>query len=113
MVKSLLLIFLLIFAVSGICEFIFLIKLLFHFPGKRFKIYTFIALESGYAVRQLDYVWQKIYWHGDGYSNGIIAIIDALDENEILTCEKYINNKNIFLCTKRDVPEHMNLQGEE
>lgn len=109
MVKWLLLVFLLVFCVAGICEFVFLIKLLFHFPGKRFKTYTFIILESGYAVSQLDFIWQKIYWHGDSYSNGIIAFIDALDENEISTCKKYINNKNIFLCTKGSVLEYINL----
>lgn len=112
MVKTLLLLLLLIFVVAGICEFIYIVKLLLHFPGKRFKTYTFITLESGFAVRQLDFVWQKIRWQGEGYSNGIIAVSDGLDINETLSCANYIKNKNIILCTKQDISKHLDLQGE-
>lgn len=107
MVKAVLLILLLIFAVSGLCEFIYFIKLLFYFPGKRFKTYTLVNLESGYALQQLEYLWQKICWNGDGFSNGVMAIADALETKEIISCTEYIKNKNIILCTKNDLSTHL------
>ena len=112
MVKTILLLLLLIFAVAGICEFVFLIKMLFYFPGKRFKTYTFLQLEQGYAIRQLEYFWQKILWNGEGYSSGILAITDNLQEKELLNCAGYIKNKNIILCKKNELLGYLELQGD-
>lgn len=112
MVKTVLLILLIIFAVSGICEFIYFIKMLFYFPGKRFKTYTFVMLESGYALCQLEYLWQKIRWNGDSFSNGIIATDDSLETKEILSCAEYAKNKNIIICSQNELSAHIDLQGE-
>lgn len=112
MVKTLLLILLLIFAVSGLCEFIYFVKMLFYFPGKRVKTYTFVRLESGYALRQLEYLWQKIRWNGDSYSNGIIAINENLETKEIISCAEYIKGKNIILCSKQQITEYIDFAGE-
>ena len=111
MVKTLLLLAVVIFAVSGICEFIYSLKMLLHFPGKRFKSYTFVTLENGYAVRQLEFLWQKIRWQGDSFSNGIIAACDTLETSEILSCKEYIKNKNIVLCAQNEISEYLELQG--
>ncbi len=112
MVKTILLLLLLVFAVAGLCEFVFLIKILFYFPGKRFKTYTFMELYGGYAMRQLVYFWQKILWNGEGYSNGIIAITDNIQEKELLNCQRYIRNKNIILCKKQELLQYLDLQGD-
>ena len=112
MVKTILLLLLLIFAVAGICELVFFIKMLFYFPGKKFKTYTLVQLEQGYAVRQLVYLWQKILWNGEGYSNGILAITDNLQEKELLNCIRYIKSKNIILCKKQELLRYLDLQGD-
>ena len=112
MVKTILLLFLLIFSVLGISEFVFFIKMLFYFPGKRFETYTFITLKKGYSLLQLEYNWQKIRWQGDGYSNGILALIDNLETKEIYNCNKYIKNKNIILCKKDELPYLIDFQGD-
>ncbi len=112
MVKTVLLILLLIFAVSGLCEFIYIVKMMFYFPGKRVKTYTFVQLESGYALRQLEYLWQKIRWNGDSYSNGIIAINENLETKEIISCAEYIKGKNIILCSKKQITEYIDFAGE-
>ncbi len=112
MIKSILLILLLIFIVSGICEFIFLFKILFFFPGKRFNAYTLIELEKGFAIRQLEFYWQKILWYGEAYSNGIIAIYDKIDEDEFFACISYIKNKNIILRKKDEILRCLKKQGD-
>lgn len=112
MVKTLLLILLLIFAVSGLCEFIYFVKMLFYFPGKRVKTYTFVRLESGYALRQLEFLWQKIRWNGDSFSNGIIAMSENLETKEVMCCTEYIKGKNIILCSRKQLSEYINFAGE-
>lgn len=112
MVKTFLLLLVIFFAVLGISESICFVKILQYFPGKRFKTYTVVTLKSGYALRQLEFIWRKICWYGEGYSNGIIAIIDHIDEQEIAMCNNYIKNKNIVICNKCDVYKNIDSQGE-
>lgn len=112
MVKTILYVLSGLFAVSGICDFIYMIKMFFHCPKKRFKNYSLVLLENGYAVRQLDFLWQKISWHGDAFSCGIIADCNNLDENEMSDCVKYIRDKNIKLCKENVISEILNSQGE-
>ncbi|MDO4607700.1 MAG: hypothetical protein Q4B40_00725 [Clostridia bacterium] len=99
MVKTLLLIFLVLFAVSGICELIYFLKMMFYYPNLRVHNYSLIILKSGNAVRQLNFVWQKLRWYGEDFSKGIIAVVDNLDTAEILNCTGFANDKKIVLCT--------------
>ncbi len=103
MVKTILLIVLLLFAVSGICEFIYMLRMLLCFPGKKFDNYILVNLKSKYAVKQLNFLWQKIRWHGDTYAVGIIATTDSLDISEIFQCSKYAKNKEIILCKSEEI----------
>lgn len=112
MVKTILLLLLLIFAVAGICELIYNFKMIFHFPGKKFNKYVFVVLDEGFAVRQLDFLWQKMRWQGDGFANGIIALTDKLKTKEIINCAEYIKDKSIVLCPLDEVSEFLNLNGE-
>lgn len=111
MVKSLLLLFLIVFAVAGVCEFIYILRLFFYFPNTRVQNYSLIVLKKGYAVKQLNYIWQKIRWHGEEFAMGIIAITDGIETKEFLDCRKFINGKNIMLCTVSSLSECQLLQG--
>ncbi|MBQ8741687.1 MAG: hypothetical protein IJY79_09100 [Clostridia bacterium] len=111
MVKSFLLIFLIIFAVAGICEFIYILRMLFYFPSTFVQNYSLVILKKGYAVKQLNYIWQKIRWHGEEFSLGIIAITDCIETKEFLDCNNFIKGKNITLCTSSSLSECQQLQG--
>lgn len=111
MVKSFLLIFLIIFAVAGICEFIYIIKMFFYFPKTRVKNYSLIVLKKGYAVRQLNYIWQKLKWHGESFAVAIIAVTDNIESKELLDCNNFVKGKNIILCTATSIKESVQLQG--
>lgn len=110
MVKSILLVSLIIFAVGGICELIYLLRMFFYHPGVPTQNYSILVLERGKALKQLNYIWQKIIWNGNDYAKGIIALTDYIEANELLTCNKFIKGKNIILCTANELYEHM--QGE-
>lgn len=112
MVKTILFVCFLLFAVSGMCDFIYLVKMFFHSPKKRFKNYSLVSLEQGCAVSQLDFLWQKISWNGESFSCGIIALCNNLDKNEISDCKDYVKNKNITLCEEKNISEILNLRGE-
>ena len=98
MVKTVLLIVLLLFAISGICEFIYLLRMLLFFPGKQFDNYILVELQPNFSVKQLNFLWQKIRWHGNAYACGIIATTDKLSTGEIKKCNSFIKNKSIILC---------------
>lgn len=112
MVKSILFALLLIFAVIGICEIIYIIKMMIYYPGIRIKNYSVIVLKSKYSIKQLNYIWQKINWYGDSYALGVIAITDALDNNEVSMCTRFARGKNIALCHADSLRECEFLQGE-
>ncbi len=112
MVKFLLLIFLLLFAVSGICELIYFLKMLFYYPSLRIHNYSLVVLKSGNAVRQLNYIWQKLKWYGEDFSRGIIAVVDNLDISEISSCNEFADEKNIVLCMASTLTECETLQKE-
>lgn len=112
MIKSFLLIFLLIFAISGVCEFIYLLKMLFYFPNVRTNNYAFIVLKKGCAVKQLNYIWQKIKWQGNAFAVGIIAVTDNLENAEITKCDMFSEGKNIILCSMSTLPQSKQLQGD-
>lgn len=101
-----------VFAVGGICDFIYIFKMLFYFPGTRVNNYLLIVLKSGTAERQLNFVWQKIKWYGQSFAVGIIAITDCLESHEIIGCNKFVNDKNIILCTAATLCECGQIQGE-
>lgn len=110
MVKTFLLIFLILFAVAGICEFVYILKMLFYFPNTRVENYSLIVLKKGFALRQLNYIWQKIRWHGDGFAMGIIAITDNVETKELFDCDNFIKGKDIVLCTIASIAECEQLQ---
>lgn len=96
-VVNVLLIIFLLFAVVGICEFVYILKMMLYFPKIRVRHYSLVILKSGYALRQLNYMWQKIKWHGDSFALGIIAVTDDIDEVEYFDCKKFAEQKNIIL----------------
>ncbi len=111
-VKTILFALVLIFAVIGICEIIYIIKMIISYPGIRVKNFSIIILKSKYSIKQLNYIWQKIKWYGDSYALGVIAITDALDNNEVSMCFEFASGKNITLCRTDSICECKFLQGE-
>ncbi len=112
MVKSILLICLTVFVVAGICEFINILRTLFYYPEVRIKNYAFIVLKKDNAIKQLNYIWQKIRWNGDSFAVGIIAITDGIDRNEFINCSNFAEDKSIILCTAKTVSRCIDIQGE-
>ncbi len=100
-----------VFAVAGICEFIYILRMIFYFPNIRVQNFSLIVLKKGYAVKQLNYIWQKIRWHGDEFAFGIIAVTDALETKELCDCNRFVKDKNIILCTAETLSLCGQLQG--
>ncbi len=107
MIKSILLVFLLFFAVVGICEFIYIIRSAVSYPSKRFRNYVFVVLESGHAIEQLKFLWLKIRWQGDEFASGIVAVSDFLQPEEISFCNDFKLEKNILVCKTEDLPKYV------
>ncbi len=112
MVKTFLLLSFLIFSIVGMCDFIYVLRMLFLYPNTYTKNYSLIFLKKGIALRQLNFIWQKIRWNGNAFAVGIIAIIDDLESEEILLCEKFKKDKNIILCSADSAICQNVLQGE-
>lgn len=91
--------------VLGMCEFIYVLRMLLYYPKVKMCNYLIVTLKKDFAVNQLDYLWQKIKWHGDSFANGIIAVIDDLENHEVLACNNYAKNKNISICFKSDLSQ--------
>lgn len=86
--------------------------MLFYYPGIRIKNYSVIVLKNKYAIKQLNFLYKKFSWYGNEFANGIIAITDFLDTNEIDKCNEFILNKNIILCDSKSLYKCQYLQGE-
>ncbi len=97
-VKSIFIAVLFILAILGICEFLYFLRSLFAYPGIRTNNYTIIVLKEKFAIKQLNFLWQKLSWYGNDFSCGIIAITDFIDDDEIILCNDFCVGKNIFLC---------------
>lgn len=82
-------------------------------PGIRTNNYSIVILKKNFAIKQLNFFWQKIKWHGNNFAYGIIAVTDAIDDDEIFACRDFIVNKNIFLCSLNSLSHcPLILQGE-
>lgn len=99
-----------IFCIAGICEFFYLIRLLFYFPKTRTKCYSFVVLKEQFAVKQLNFIWQKIKWQGEDFADGIIALTDNIKLEELTTCQNFVANKNIILCNSDSLSDNAYLQ---
>ncbi len=113
MVKSILLMLLIVFAVLGLCEFICGLRIAFFYPGRRFKSYSILFLSKGNAVQELRYLWEKFRCHGEDYSHGILAINDSLEDKEIVSCRDFAADKKIIICSSFDIKENLKQLSEE
>lgn len=104
-IKYFLILLFLIFSIIGICECIYILRTLFFLPKEITHSYLIVTLKNGSAVEQLNYLWQKIKWHGDSYAEGIIALVDNLSLDEISDCNNFIDCKNIFTCSTNSLSE--------
>lgn len=113
MVKSILFMLLVVFAVLGLCEFICGLRIAFFYPGRYFKSYTVISLSSGHAAQELRYLWEKIRCHGDDFSQGILALSDTIDNKEIMLCRDFAADKKIIISSSSELFENLQQLSEE
>ena len=105
MVKSFLMFFIFVLAIIGICELVYILRMLLFCPNIRVQSNSMIILKKGYAIKQLNYIWQKIKWYGDDFAVSVIALTDDIDYDERLDCINFINGKKIILCTKDTISQ--------
>lgn len=106
MIESVLLVIGVLLAVSGLCEFIHTVRLLFILPKKCNKGINLLWLKKGKAISQLKFAYEQIRWYGNTYADHIIAVTSDLDQEELEECKKYTENSDIILCPS-DVLSHI------
>ena len=112
MVKSILIAIFLILFVLGICDQIYLFRMLFYRPKIRVSNYMIVTLRPRYALKQLNFLHKKICWYGDEFATGIIAVVDSIDSMELQICNRFCEGKNIILSDLQSLPSIAHLQGE-
>ena len=112
MIKSVLFGLFIVLAVLGLCEIFYFFKMLFYYPGFKCDKCVIVVLRQKYALRQLNYIWQKIKWQGDDFANVVIGIIDYIDSEELTSCNDYSYQKNIILCDLNSLACCKCLQGD-
>ena len=78
---------------------------MFFYPGVNTYNYSIIKLETNFAVKQLNFFWQKYKWYGNEFAKEMIALTDNINNDEIEACKQYIIGKNIILCTSDSINE--------
>lgn len=105
MIKAVLFAFLIVFAVSGICDFLFFLKIIICYPEKDFSNYVVTVLKKGTALTQLGLLSERLNWYGKGYADRIFAVVSNLDEDEINECREYVRSSNIILCGRDEISD--------
>lgn len=99
------------FIVLGLCEVIYIFKMFFYYPNTRLNNFLLVVLTKGYALKELEFFWQKIRWYGDSLALEIIAITDSIDKNELNDCMIFAKNKKITLCSAELIANCKQLKG--
>ena len=73
--------------------------MIFYFPNTRTKNYCLVVLKRDFALKQLNYYYQKMKWNGDMFAHSIIAVVDEIDASELMDCSEFIIDKNCIFCT--------------
>ncbi len=95
MIKTVLIIFLVIFAILGFAEFLHSINLrLFSVknPGG-----ILVVLKEASAFEQLQFAYSQMCWYGSMYGDVIIAVIDDLSAETLEKCNNYARGRRIVL----------------
>lgn len=72
-------------------------------PKNRFNTYMLFNLSSDEALLQLNFLYEKYKWYGIGYATAIIGVTDDLTNEEIIQCNQFIKDKNIYLCNSNEI----------
>ena len=99
MVKGILTVLIILFAVSGLCEFIHSVRLFFILPEKERSSLCVIRLQQGKAVQQLRFVLHQSHWLGSLYADKVVAISDGIESEELDVCKNLIESSDIVLCS--------------
>ncbi len=97
MIKTVLTIIVILFAVLGLSEFLHSLRLACFSLGPKRKTATVIVLDEDRAVEQLSYVISQSCWFGPQYSECIIAVTDSLSEETLRDCREYTKTSNVIL----------------
>lgn len=98
MIKTVLLIFLLIFSILGLTDFIYGLKMRITKPDVSATTYTVMFLTKGNAVEQMEYALCNLRWTGDEFCQCLIACNDELDDYETEECKKIAKFYNVVFC---------------
>ena len=99
MVKSIIIIVLFLFAISGICDFLFFLRKIIFTPKSKIKCYSVVFLTKDFALDELKYFWEKMRWYGGDFATMVIAFGDHLKAEEFEKCKKFCTGKSIILTT--------------
>lgn len=102
-----------VFAILGISDFIFFLKLSFWSPKKSNCDYILITLDKYDYKLQIYSALQKKNWYGDAYCNSIIAVTKNLNENEIEELKKSYRSNDIIFCNDLKTFDSILPYGEE
>lgn len=100
MIKTILAVMLLIFAILGITEFIHNLKLSFLSKGLIKRNAIVVVLKEKSALEQLSFTYSQFRWHGPDYGDIIVGLTDNLSEDTINLCEEYAYKRRIALVPK-------------
>ncbi len=103
MVKGILTVLIILFAVSGLCEFIHSVRLFLILPEKERSSICIIRLEQGKSVQQLRFVLHQSHWLGSLYADKVIAISDGIEDEELDMCKSTVEYSDIVLCSNDEL----------
>lgn len=98
MIKGFLLVLLFVFAILGLTNFIYSVKMKILAPKKKTVAYTVLFLDKGMAAEQISYAISQHIWFGDEFSECIVACVDGLEDEEKEQCRKLTENYNVVFC---------------
>ncbi len=109
-IKGILIVLTFVFAISGLCELIHSIRLLFLSPLKKKTVYSVVVLKPQEALSQVSFASEQLNWLGNDYAEKAIAITDAVSDTELEACHRAAEGKNIIFCKLKELSDKITEQ---
>ena len=109
-IKGILIVLTFVFAISGLCELIHSIRLLFLSSLKKKAVYSVVVLKPKEALNQVNFAAEQLNWLGDDYAQKVIAVTDSVTEAELDECRLAAEGKNILFCKLQELSEKITEQ---
>lgn len=107
MVESILLVLALLFAISGLCEFIFFVLALIFLPDIKFKTVSVVRLKPECYVQQIKFLRLKYRWYGHAFANKIVFLLDDLSKEQKQISE-YFSDSAFYFVYIEDLADLLN-----